>query len=370
MRIKELFNYTSYWINSVHKQLHKETPFNCKPQLTDIAVNSLIIIFILIAVINVNTYILKQYPPWLRILSFILAGIFMLPPTYLILKNINELIDLFIEILKAKYGILSKLIVRRVIRNLIYITIIFLLSITVFPLLIAIVSLYDYIIVAILITVIGVCGYFFWKTVNKFHGVLDVMIRETLLARDIIPEHCEDIDIIERLERNKMVSEVKISDTSPFVGKTIGATRLRTLTGATILFILQGGNLLDPEPTSQIEIGDVLILLGSDEARENAEHYLQHKKGGLGIIERLKRDRRVNEVKIHDASPFVGKTIGDTRLKTLTGATVLFILRGGNLIGSEPTTRIKAGDVLILLGTEDARDHAEHYLHSENGKSD
>jgi CPA2 family monovalent cation:H+ antiporter-2 len=369
MRLKELYNYTSYWINSVHRQLQKETPFNCKPKLTDIAVNFLIIIFILIAVINVNTYILKQYPPGLKILSFILAGIFMLPPTYLILKKINELIDLFIEILKMKYGILSKLIVRRVIHNLIYITIIFLLSIIVFPLLIALVSQYDYIIVAILITVIVVCGYFFWKTVNKFHGMLDVLIRETLLTHDIIPEHCGDIDIIERLEKNKMVSEVKIYNISPFAGKTISDTRLRTLTGATILFILRGGNLLDSEPNTRIESGDVLILLGRDEARENAEHYLQHKKGGLSIIEQLKSNRKVSEIKISDTTPFAGKTISDTRLRTLTGATILFILRGGNLVNPEPTTRIESGDVLIVLGTEDARDHAEHYLHSENGKS-
>ena len=370
MRIKELFNYTSYWINSVHKQLRKETPFNCRPQLTDIAVNSLILIFILIAVMGVNTYILKQYPAWLKILSLILAGIIMLPPGYLILKKINELIDLFIEILKMKYGILSKLIVRRVIHNLIYITIVFLLSICIFPILIALVAPYGYIITAILITVIGLCGYFFWKTVNKFHGMLDVMIRETLLAHEITPEHCEDIDIIERLERNKMVSEVKISDTSPFAGRTIGGTKVRTLTGATILFILRGGNLVDPEPTIRIEIGDVLILLGTEDARDNAEHYLQHKKGEIDIIGRMERNKMVREVKIPDASPFVGKTIGDTRLKTLTGATILFILRGGNLIDPEPTIRIEIGDVLILLGTEDARDNAEHYLRSENGKSD
>ncbi|MDI6885249.1 MAG: TrkA C-terminal domain-containing protein [archaeon] len=125
----------------------------------------------------------------------------------------------------------------------------------------------------ILIAVIGLCGYFLWKTVNKFHDMLDVMIRETILARDITLEH-EDIDIIERLERNNMVSEVKISDTSPFIGKTIGDTRLRTRTGATILFILRRENPIDPDPAVRIETGDVLILLGNDEARYNAQTYL------------------------------------------------------------------------------------------------
>ena len=65
--------------------------------------------------------------------------------------------------------------------------------------------------------------------------MLDVMIRETILARNITREH-EDFDILESLERNNMVSKVKTSEESPFVGKTIADTRLRTLTGATILF--------------------------------------------------------------------------------------------------------------------------------------
>jgi hypothetical protein len=86
--------------------------------------------------------------------------------------------------------------------------------------LIAEVSPYGYVIGALLIAVIGLCGYLFWKTVNRFHGMLDVLIRETLLAYDIT-EH-GDVDIIERLERDKMVSEVKISENSPFIGKTIG----------------------------------------------------------------------------------------------------------------------------------------------------
>ncbi|HID20494.1 MAG TPA: hypothetical protein EYP28_06130 [Methanophagales archaeon] len=163
--------------------------------------------------------------------------------------------------------------IKRVIHNFIYITIVFLLAINIFPLLIAEVSTYGYVVSAILIAVIGFCGYFLWKTVNKFHSMLDVIIRETILARDITLEH-EDIDIIESLERKDMTIKVKISEESPFAGKTIADTRLRTLTGASILFIVRHGNLIDPEPDIQIEIGDVLILLGTDEARENAQKYL------------------------------------------------------------------------------------------------
>ncbi len=276
IRIRELVNYSSYWIHAIHKQLHGEVVLRFKTKLTDVVVNCFIIIVIIIVLMSMNTYILEHSPAWLKLLSFAIAGIFTLPPVYLVLKRINELIDLVIEILNRKYGILSKLIIKRVIHNLVYITIVFMLSISILPLLVAEVSSYGYVIGAILIAVIGFCGYLFWRTVTKFHSMLEVMIRETLLARDITPEH-EELDIIERLERKKMVSKVEISEESPVVGKTVADTQLRTLTGATILFIARRGDLIDPLPTTQMGVGDVLILLGTGEAREKALTYLSER---------------------------------------------------------------------------------------------
>lgn len=273
LRIKELFNYTSYWISSLHKQLCGEIARSFKNKLTDIAVNVIIIIFILLLLSGINTAILKQSSSLIRLLSFVIAGIFTIPSIYRIYKKLTEIIDLFIEILEVKYGIFSNLIIKMVLRNLIYALIVVILSLTIFPILIAELASSDYIIVLILVAVVGLCGYFLWKTVMKFHNIVEVLICETLLAQDLPPDH-EDIDIFEHLERENRVSKLRISDGSSFVGKTIADTRLRTTTGATVLFIARRGTFIDPLPTLSLEKGDVLILLGSEEARESALTYL------------------------------------------------------------------------------------------------
>jgi len=49
---------------------------------------------------------------------------------------------------------------------------------------------------------------------------------------------------------------------------------LKVFSVFTILFVARRGNFINPEPATQIEIGDVLILLGTGEAREYAQKYL------------------------------------------------------------------------------------------------
>lgn len=270
-RIKNFLVHLSFWIESFHKQFHGDTAIRFKKILGHIAVNCLTIILILIALLGANTYFLNQYPLWVKISSYVVAGVFALPSIYFIHKEINELIDLFITLLKGKYGVFSNLIIKKVVHNSIYVIIVFFLSINILPLLIAELSAYGNVVLAVLLIVLGVCGYFLWNTVNKFHGMLDVMVRETILSK----EAPENVDVIERAEKNNMVGEVKISDRSPFAGKTIVETDLRRVTGATILSIARGKKHIEnPSPDTKIKTDDVLVLLGSKEAQENARKHL------------------------------------------------------------------------------------------------
>jgi len=53
-------------------------------------------------------------------------------------------------------------------------------------------------------------------------------------------------------------------------------------------------------------------------------------------------------------SPAVGKTIGELRLRTNTGVSVIAAIHEGNTeINPGPETQIKSDDVLVLLGTPD-----------------
>ncbi len=53
-------------------------------------------------------------------------------------------------------------------------------------------------------------------------------------------------------------------------------------------------------------------------------------------------------------SPFAGRPLGDTRLRTQTGASVVALVRGQDVVAApRPTDVLQAGDVLVVMGTEE-----------------
>ena len=58
-------------------------------------------------------------------------------------------------------------------------------------------------------------------------------------------------------------------------------------------------------------------------------------------------------VDIADGSRFDGAPLGDTRARTLTGASVVAIVRGENVIASPvPAEVLRGGDALVVVGTD------------------
>lgn len=83
------------------------------------------------------------------------------------------------------------------------------------------------------------------------------------------------------------------------------------------------------------------------------------------IIESLKVDRdfALEKIDIMKGSAAIGKTIAETDIRKLTGATIVAIERGRRTIRNpRPTEPIKQGDVLLLIGTEEERESAGKLL--------
>jgi TrkA domain protein len=56
---------------------------------------------------------------------------------------------------------------------------------------------------------------------------------------------------------------------------------------------------------------------------------------------------------IREGSPFAGRTLGDTRARTLTGCSIVAIVRGADVVPSpSPDDGIRAGDVLVAIGSD------------------
>jgi TrkA domain protein len=107
-----------------------------------------------------------------------------------------------------------------------------------------------------------------------------------------------------------------------------------------------------------------VVRLTPDEAGALAELL-----GAPKIMERLARLREQVEgitterVVLSETSPYAGRTLGDTRMRTRTGVSVVAILRDGEVVPSpSPAYPMEAGDKLILVGTNDGIANATHLL--------
>jgi TrkA domain protein len=94
------------------------------------------------------------------------------------------------------------------------------------------------------------------------------------------------------------------------------------------------------------------MLGGSRIAEELAE--LQQQIEGLAI----------DWLPLRNDSPFVGRTIGDARIRTRTGVSVVAVLRGENAIPAPgPELSLEPGDYLVVVGTTRGIEEVVELLH-------
>ncbi|EMY33974.1 hypothetical protein D477_012051 [Arthrobacter crystallopoietes BAB-32] len=82
--------------------------------------------------------------------------------------------------------------------------------------------------------------------------------------------------------------------------------------------------------------------------------------GGPQLVAQLSEEHRglpgikTRQLPITRESPFAEKTLGATQLRSRTGASIVAIVREGDVVPSPgPSERLQPGDVLIVVGTAD-----------------
>jgi TrkA domain protein len=125
-------------------------------------------------------------------------------------------------------------------------------------------------------------------------------------------------------------------------GRQLGVVSQRTGRRELVIY-----DTADPDTASEV------IALTEGEADALAELL-----GAPHIVERLAAIREqvarlaTEQVPIPAASPYAGGTLGDTRARSRTGASIVAVLRGSEVIPSPaPDFRFQAGDVAVVVGT-------------------
>ena len=72
----------------------------------------------------------------------------------------------------------------------------------------------------------------------------------------------------------------------------------------------------------------------------------------LAELERQVEGLMSEQIPIAPGSPYDGRTLGDTQARTRTGASIVAVVRGSDVIASpRPDFRFAAGDVVVVVGT-------------------
>jgi TrkA domain protein len=71
------------------------------------------------------------------------------------------------------------------------------------------------------------------------------------------------------------------------------------------------------------------------------------------------------QVEVTAGSAFAGRTLGETRARTRTGASIVAIVRAEDVIASPgPEQQLREGDILVVIGTQQGITGVEHILAS------
>lgn len=384
IQVKSFFKFSISWVHAISEQFKADSKAAAEFQksVREIGINALILVIIYYGVVVVRYYTFETLaalgsivfgrvglvsPSWFNPGIFIMVPGFILslPSFYLIIRNIRALIDLSVGIASSKFRFLDSGIVRNTLRNATYIITILIFTVTLLPIIVSEAFGHGMILDgSVLIFVLG-STYFFWRTISGFHRSLHEMIVGTILAEEVAAAPKEVDLIIESLkvERDFNLERIHIMSGSVVIGKSIAETKLRALTGVTIVAIERDYKTIrNPRPGEIIRSGDVLVIIGTEEERENAEKY-------LATVESPVQDEEfcIEKVEIKPGARAVGKTLAGTELRTLTGVTLIAIERGLEIIQNpKPQNAIKEDDVLLIIGTEEEIKNAREYLLEED----
>ncbi|CRK53076.1 conserved hypothetical protein [Rhodococcus sp. RD6.2] len=138
-------------------------------------------------------------------------------------------------------------------------------------------------------------------------------------------------------------------------GRRVGVVALRD--GGLDLIVSKKG---DPDSCQ------ASVRLTDDEAA-----VLANLLGAPQLVSQLREEHRdlpgisTRQLPIGEESPYDGRTLGETAMRTRTGVSVVAVMRAGQVYPSpNPDFNLTEGDLLVAVGTSDGLDAAAKILHN------
>ncbi len=190
-----------------------------------------------------------------------------------------------------------------------------------------------------------------WRQLSRFHGAMEQTVGR-VLGHDEGSAALLD-SVLERYPWGVKFVAVIVPPGSPVAHQTILDSRISELSGAMIAVLQRGRReTVSPASSEIIRPGDTLVLLGDAHQLARAEALVVSHGETIRMTAQT-HSATVEELPIHDASAWAGKTLQETDIRRQTGTLVVGVWSGEarHPVPYRPELRLQAGDRLILLGT-------------------
>ena len=184
---------------------------------------------------------------------------------------------------------------------------------------------------------------------------LERLFINNLRSRDIEAEvHGKKRPLYEGklLDRDIHIAEFDIPQESAWLGKTLKELNLGRLYGVHVSSILRGSQRLNiPDGDSRIYPMDRIQVIGSDQQLAVFGQALQQQVLSEENIEQ--REMKLRQIIITSRSPFVGKTLQESGIRSEYSCMVVGLEEGKeNLSGVSPKHTFNEGDIIWIVGEQ------------------
>ncbi len=152
------------------------------------------------------------------------------------------------------------------------------------------------------------------------------------------------------------VAELIVDEKSSAIGQKVrDLDEILEENDCVILGLIRRGERLPGRARREaIKNKDILVVQGTPEALGKLSGALKLKlQGKAGQVADLSSDMRLSEVVITKDSPLIGRTANQVQMLRISGVSMIGLSRMGKIIRERVRrTPLKAGDILLLLGTD------------------
>lgn len=130
--------------------------------------------------------------------------------------------------------------------------------------------------------IMGIASFVLYRGAVKLYSRAQSALRDTF-AQPADPPALQEAPSLPPLLREARLETVEIQSDSDAAGRMIAELKLRSQTGASVVGIeRQGTNIVNPGPDEELEVGDQILLIGSEDQLNAAKELLNAPKASEG----------------------------------------------------------------------------------------